>query len=258
MPFASAEKRILLPMAMSDNATGLAPRAREKYIVSKVKKPSTRTRLSREQRETEIISAARQVFINRGYEIATIAEIADMVGVVEGTVLHYFKSKRALMAKVIENFYEEITLAMETGAAAISGAQNKLRYVIHTHMSFLHNNCDLCTVILNESRGSHTELLEKVHNFNRRYTNVVINVVREGKESGEIDESVSPILIRNVVFGAIEHYLWDIVSGTKREDSNVIAEQLTHLLFNGIVSSADDSRSEINHLILKLNKLIDE
>jgi AcrR family transcriptional regulator len=226
-------------------------------VTTKVKKPGTRTRLSREHREREIVSAARKVFINRGYEDATIAEIADAVGVVEGTVLHYFKSKRALMVKVIEEFYEDITATMEGGVVAISGAQNKLRYIIHTHMSFLHNNSDLCTVILNESRGSQTELLEKVHSFNRRYSHVVIDVVREGKQSGEIAESASPVLIRNVVFGAIEHYLWDIVAGTKREDSEVIADQLTHLIFNGIVSSTENSRGEINYLITKLNKLID-
>lgn len=223
----------------------------------KTKNAGTRTRLSREHREKEIIAAARIVFIHRGYELATIAEIADSVGVVEGTVLHYFKSKRALMVKVIEEFYEEITAAMESGVSAISGAQNKLRYIIHTHMSLLHNNSDLCTVILNESRGSQTELLEKVHSFNRRYSNVVINVVREGKLSGEISESTSPILIRNVVFGAIEHYLWDIVAGTKREDADLIADQLTQMIFHGIVQKPENSRGEINHLISKLNKLID-
>ncbi|WP_269620563.1 TetR/AcrR family transcriptional regulator [Zhongshania sp. BJYM1] len=224
----------------------------------KTKNASTRTRLSREHREKEIIAAARIVFIHRGYELATIAEIADSVGVVEGTVLHYFKSKRALMVKVIEEFYEEITAAMESGVSAISGAQNKLRYIIHTHISLLHNNSDLCTVILNESRGSQTELLEKVHNFNRRYSNVVINVVREGKQSGEIADSASPVLIRNVVFGAIEHYLWDLVAGTKREDAELIADQLTQLIFYGIVQKPENSRGEINHLISKLNKLIDQ
>ena len=226
-------------------------------MVTKTKKPGTRTRLSREHREKDIVSSARKVFISRGYEDATIAEIADAVGVVEGTVLHYFKSKRALMVKVIEEFYEEITATMEGGVSGISGAQTKLRYIIHTHMSLLDNNSDLCTVILNESRGAQTELLEKVHDFNRRYSNVVINVVREGKQSGEITESASPVLIRNVVFGAIEHYLWDIVAGTKRESSETIADQLTHLVFNGIISSPENSRGEINHLINKLNKLID-
>ncbi|MBB5189034.1 AcrR family transcriptional regulator [Zhongshania antarctica] len=223
----------------------------------KTKNAGTRTRLPRRLREKEIVTAARKVFIHRGYELATIAEIANSISVVEGTILHYFKSKRALMAKVIEDFYEEITVTMESGVNAISGTQNKLRYIIHTHMSLLHNNSDLCTVILKESRGSQTELLEKVHTFNRQYSNIVINVVREGKLNDEISESTSPALVRNAVFGTIEHYLWNTVVGTAREDPTLIADQLTRMIFNGITQQPNNSRGEISHLISKLNQLID-
>lgn len=248
--FAKKDQPISSPMAMT--------RAEESgtSALTKAKKTNGRTRLSRDRREKEIIAAARSVFESRGYEDATIAEIAEAVGVVEGTVLHYFRSKRALMSKVIENFYQEITGAMENGVDAISGAQNKLRYVAHTHMAFLQDNAELCTVILSESRGSQKELLETVHDFNRRYTNVVVNIIREGKANGEIAEHISPILVRNVVFGAIEHYLWDIVAGNKRESNNEIADQLTRLVFNGVIESPDSSKGEINHLILKLNKLM--
>ncbi|MDX1504403.1 MAG: TetR/AcrR family transcriptional regulator [Spongiibacter sp.] len=224
--------------------------------MSKARKTGTRTRLSREQRQEEIIRAARKVFEKQGYESSTIADIAEEVGVVEGTVLHYFKTKRALMAKVIEEFYSDITATMELGVSRIHGTRNRIRYVIHTHMSFLHDNADLCTVILNESRGSQTELLDKVHKLNKRYTNVVVTIVREGKENGEIAEFASPILVRNVVFGAIEHYLWDLVSGTRREDIDDISDQLTQLVYSGIVSRPDNISSEVNQLILKLNTLI--
>ncbi|MGB1907673.1 MAG: hypothetical protein ACPHN3_10075, partial [Spongiibacter sp.] len=62
--------------------------------------------------------------------------------------------------------------------------------------------------------------------------------------------------VRNVVFGAIEHYLWDLVSGTRREDIDDISDQLTQLAYSGIVSRPDNISSEVNQLILKLNTLI--
>tara|TARA_R110001592_G_scaffold283457_1_gene551379 strand:- start:24503 stop:25180 length:678 start_codon:yes stop_codon:yes gene_type:complete len=224
--------------------------------LAKIKSTSTRTRLSPEQRQLEIVQAARQVFESQGYEASTIADIAKCVGVVEGTVLHYFKTKRALMTKVIEEFYSDITGAMEDGVAGINGIRNKIRYVIHTHMSVLHDNANLCTVILNESRSSQNELLEKVHELNRRYSNIIISIVREGKESGEIADFASPILVRNVVFGGIEHYLWDIVSGGRRPDIDKIADQLTQLVYSGIMNRQDDVSGEVNQLIVKLNNMI--
>lgn len=224
--------------------------------MAKIKSSSARTRLSPEQRQLEIVQAARSVFESQGYESSTIADIAKCVGVVEGTVLHYFKTKRALMTKVIEEFYSDITGTMEEGVAGIDGVRNKIRYVIYTHMSILHDNASLCTVILNESRSSQNELLEKVHDLNRRYSHIVISIIREGQDSGEIAEFASPVLVRNVVFGGIEHYLWDIVSGGRSADIEKIADQLTQLVYTGIVNRPDDVTGEVNQLIVKLNNMI--
>lgn len=221
------------------------------------KKTTIRTRLSREQRQQDIVNAARKIFESQGYESATIANIAADIGVVEGTVLHYFKTKRALIVKVIEEFYSEITQSLEEGLAGVNGARNKLRYIIFSHMTFLQENAALCTVILNESRGTNPELLQKVHKLNRRYTNVVINTVKEGKEIGEIADFASPVLVRNVVFGSIEHYLWDLVSGSRHDDVDAVADQITQLVYSGIMKRPDEFNSDVNRLISKLNKMMD-
>lgn len=224
----------------------------------KGRKSTGRTRLSRIKRENEIIMAARQVFENLGYESATVAEIADVVGVVEGTVLHYFKSKRGLMTRVIEMFYSEITDEMEEGIAGVEGVRNQLRYVIHKHLSMLADNAQLCTVILTESRSNADGLLEKVHNLNKRYTNIVIDIVNQGKATGEIADFVMPKLVRNMIFGSIEHYLWDYMGGKRKIDVSSVADQLTRSIYSGIASQPDNYDEEITRLVAKLNMLLDK
>ncbi|GAB3369291.1 TetR family transcriptional regulator [Spongiibacter taiwanensis] len=205
------------------------------------------------------MKAARDVFERRGYEDATISEIADSIGVVEGTVLHYFQNKRTLMARVIESCYEENLDSLEKGIYAIDGARNKLRYAIHLHMAYLFDNENLCSVILCESRGSHLELLEKVHDFNRRYTNCVMKIVKEGKASGEIAANIPATLVRNVVFGTTEHYLWDALSGNRtRESSLEIADMLIALIFDGVAKRPEQNLDQIQGLIGKLNRLLPE
>ena len=44
------------------------------------------SRLPREKREADILAAARAVFRLRGYENASISEIAERAGVVEGSI----------------------------------------------------------------------------------------------------------------------------------------------------------------------------
>src|SRR5690606_12222508 len=110
------------------------------------------TRLSQEDRSSAILAAARRVFEAKGYEKPTVAEIAREVGVVEGTVLHYFPSKRVLVMKVTEGFYAELIAGLVKGLEGITGVANRLHYIIHSHLTALHDNSALCAVILSESR----------------------------------------------------------------------------------------------------------
>src|SRR5690606_9261070 len=168
---------------------------------------------SREDRSSAILAAARRVFEAKGYEKATVAEIAREVGVVEGTVLHYFPSKRVLGMKVTEGFYAGLIGGLVKGLEGITRVANRLHYIIHSHLTALHDKSALCAVILSEARGIDRELADQVHDFNRRYTGILTKVIAEGQRQGEINSTVTPVLIRNVVFGTIEHYLWDIVAG---------------------------------------------
>lgn len=220
-------------------------------------KPLGRTRLSREQRYGDILVAARKVFEEKGYEDTTIAEIAHSIGVVDSTVIHYFGSKRSLMDSVIESFYREITSEMEQGVAAVEGTRNRLFFIIRQHLSLLFRESRLCAVIIDESRDSGKELRQTIREMNRRYTGVVTSVVLDCQAAGEIPESVSPMLVRNVVFGAMEHYLWDILRGAVKDDATAIARQLTDLVLGGICQAPAAGEQEIRQAIMKLNKLIE-
>ncbi|MAZ90008.1 MAG: TetR family transcriptional regulator [Cellvibrionaceae bacterium] len=215
------------------------------------------TRQSREVRTQAILEAARNVFEEQGYENAKVSDIAESVGVVEGTVFSYFSSKRMLVLKVMEQFYDEITEVIEGGIKAVEGTRNRLHYVIWNHLTIVSRNRALCGVILRESRGLDKALSKEVHNLNRRYTNIVSDVLNEGIALGDVREDTSPTLVRNALFGTIEHYLWDLISGVPEFDIDVVAQQLTDLVFTGIaVGHGNSSEREVVQLIKKLNKML--
>jgi AcrR family transcriptional regulator len=60
-----------------------------------------RRRAQPEQRRAEILTAARDVFAERGYRGASLAAVADRVGLTQQGVLHYFPSKDALLIEVL-------------------------------------------------------------------------------------------------------------------------------------------------------------
>ena len=64
---------------------------------------TSKSKTAAKLREQQIIEAAREIFIAKGFASATTAEIAERAGVAEGTIYNYFASKRELFIAVIKD-----------------------------------------------------------------------------------------------------------------------------------------------------------
>src|SRR5689334_3100833 len=60
-----------------------------------------RRRADPEQRRADILAAALEVFAERGYRAASLAAVAERVGLTQQGVLHYFPTKDALLIEVL-------------------------------------------------------------------------------------------------------------------------------------------------------------
>lgn len=196
--------------------------------------PRKFVRLAREQRVEAILAAAQAVFSERGYEHAAVSEIAERAGVVEGTVYKYFESKRALLLNVVEQWYERMVEDYTRDLAGISGARERLRFIIWRHLRTVHDNPQLCSLMFREVRSEQDYYELDLHGMIRRYTRFVVTIVEEGQHSGEFRADVSPTLLRDMVFGCIEHRSWNYISG--RGDLNIDenADQIMSIFCDGI------------------------
>jgi AcrR family transcriptional regulator len=66
-------------------------------------------RISKEhdERLTEFLDTARQLFFEKGYEKTSVNDIIEKVGVAKGTFYHYFKSKEDLLDQLVNQFIEK-------------------------------------------------------------------------------------------------------------------------------------------------------
>ena len=60
-----------------------------------------------EERRQEILAAARRRFTAYGYKNTSVADIASELGIAQGLVFHYFKSKAALLYEVFDEIAAE-------------------------------------------------------------------------------------------------------------------------------------------------------
>ena len=65
-----------------------------------------------EVRRQEILDTAMSVFMEKGYEAATMRDIAAAMHVVPGLCYRYFESKQMLYDTAIEQYVKDITHTM--------------------------------------------------------------------------------------------------------------------------------------------------
>jgi AcrR family transcriptional regulator len=66
------------------------------------RQPRAGKSLKAQQRRQEILQIAMDTFAARGYNNASLQEIADRAGVTQAGVLHYFRSKAQLLTSVLD------------------------------------------------------------------------------------------------------------------------------------------------------------
>lgn len=224
--------------------------------MAKAAQRGTNPRKSKEDRVSAILAAATEVFAETGYQNAKISDIARRIGVVEGTVFHYFSTKQRLMARVIEEFYKRITTEVRTGLQGISGTRDSLAYIIHFHLDVVTRNSRLCGEILRESRGLDGELAGTVSQLNQGYTRHLSEVLKEGIETGDIAPDISIAMVRNTIYGSIEHTLWALINDRLDIDVDAEAKALTELVYKGIANNTAPDKHEITSLIRSLNRML--
>lgn len=113
--------------------------------------PSARQALV-EERRSQILRAAAKVFAAKGYERATIADIARAARVAEGSIYNYFKNKEDVLVTIPS---EMIRLPLESVSAQISTLdaddlepERVLRLVATNIIATILQNADIFRVLI--------------------------------------------------------------------------------------------------------------
>jgi TetR/AcrR family transcriptional regulator, cholesterol catabolism regulator len=96
---------------------------------------------AKKARQAEVLAAAFEVFIERGYEAATIQEIASRVGLLKGSLYYYIESKETLLFALIIRPFDTIVNHLATNEELIRGdAITRLRRFIELFIGNISDN----------------------------------------------------------------------------------------------------------------------
>jgi len=209
------------------------------------------------RRSIEILDAARALFAEKGFGGTSISDIAGTVGVADGAIYKHFDSKRALLFEVIRSFYEPvIDLASET-VAGIPDVRGRLRYLIWLQLRAFAEEPDVCRLIIAEARPMHDYYESEVADLNRRWTSLLVEVIRDGQSDGTFRSDVPATMIRDLVYGGIEHIAWGAATGHGEIDVDDVSDRLTRLLCEG-VETRSARGGELDARVARLEGLVED
>ncbi|SMH51796.1 TetR/AcrR family transcriptional regulator [Mesorhizobium australicum] len=191
-------------------------------------------RLSRERRVADIMAAARDVFREKGYEDAPMSDIAVRANVVEGSIYRYFENKRDLLVKVIEDWYEAMLADYDQQLSGIRGTRNRLRFMIWRHLKTIHEEPALCDLMFQFLRTGRDYSHTTVYELNKQYTRRTLDIIKEGIAAGELRGDVALRLVRDMIYGCIEHHTWAYLRGEGQFDPDATADAIVDLVLSGL------------------------
>lgn len=144
--------------------------------------------------KARIVSAAWQMFYDKGYDQTTVDDIIELSGTSKGSFYYYFSTKDELLSTlsaVLDDYYEELSVDMDQEMNNYDKLMY-LNYKIHTMMEEK-INIDLLSSLYSTqlTAKGQRHLLDQ----NRVYYRLIAGIVEAGQKKGEIrsDKSIGEI-----------------------------------------------------------------
>jgi AcrR family transcriptional regulator len=229
--------------------------------------PSGKQTPRRMRRAAEIIAAARDTFLEKGFERASVSEIAAKVGVVEGLLYSYFPTKRDMLNEVLRGMYEPLIREMEDGFSRLQGLRSRMRFLIWRHLRVYVEDPGLSRLVLHEVRTRPEYFNSALHELHVRYTAFLIRTVRDAIANGELPADTDSEMVRGMVYGGIEHRMWGVLFGRDTVNIELAADRFTQMVLSGILpgghievtstsSPAVSSREDIERRLERLEHIV--
>ena len=187
-----------------------------------------------EARKKQILGVAAKVFAEKGFQDATISEIAQKAKISEASIYEYFTTKEGLLFSIPAESAREIFELMEFHLKLIRGAANKLRSIVYLFMHSYQNHAEFAAIIMLILKHNKRFLETEGHLVIRQGIKNINKVIEEGIASGEFREDLHPYLVRSIIIGTIEHLVTNWIMTGRPENLEEFVDPMIDYIIEGI------------------------
>jgi len=181
-----------------------------------------------------ILRAAIDVFAERGFFHAQVADVARAAGVAAGTVYLYFRSKDDLLASIFERTMREAFAEGRAALDEVSDPCERLRVFARLHLARFGRDRNLAIVFQVELRHS-VKFMERLSSsLLRDYLGQIRATIVEGQRTGAFRTDVNATAAAKMFFGALDEMATNWILSRRRYSLEGDAHQVAELFLTGV------------------------
>ncbi|HMJ76862.1 MAG TPA: TetR/AcrR family transcriptional regulator [Iamia sp.] len=187
--------------------------------------------MPRPSRWDDVVAAAAKVFRERGYDGASVEDVADEVGMLKGSIYNYISTKEDLLLAVVRPPAERLLREMRDLEAADGPAGDKIRLMARSHARVIEDFLPYVAVYVQELAGRQTS--DEWMAMDREYVTLAERIVEAGMEADEFRSDVRPRIVALSLIGSL-NWLTRWYQPDGPESALEVADQIADLCLRGL------------------------
>lgn len=189
----------------------------------------SRVERKRGRRIEQILTAAAELFGERGYDAVSLEDVAERLDVTKGSLYYYFSSKDELGTAAIETLGDDWTARLERLPEAHDGRPSaRLRALIHEHITIAVREYPAALRLFLVPRDWPAAQQTRIKALRRRHDAVFRVVVEEGVASGEFTVTGVDTVLQCMHAAMSQASVW--CGGLRRSAQDRAIDELTDTL----------------------------
>ena len=184
-----------------------------------------------------ILDSAVRIFAQKGFELASVDDIAKQAGLAKGTLYYHFESKDDLLYALIERGIDKFTDILKSDLEAGTTPRNKLEIAIETQLAFFYEYEDFCRVLLTEIWRFEIKWKKHIEQIQEKYLILIKNIIEEGIISGDFSKDLNVESATTAVFSLISFASLDWAIFHPKKSQTEMLSTIKTIFFNGLANN---------------------
>ena len=187
-------------------------------------------------RKELILAAAAEIFAERGFTRTTVRDIAKRIGMLSGSLYHYFDSKEAIADELLNRFWIHIQTEYEKVVKSGESPRETLRgLILAAHQATADHPAEIQLLQSDWRQLAEFRNFQEIRKSSTKVSHIWVDVMKQGVASGEFRGDVDLRLAYRTMMGSIQSlHTWYDPKGARTHRE--LAKEQASLFLDGLTA----------------------